>query len=115
MEKVIQPQLVRLAGKARQIIEKERLYINPYMNRKKLAFILRTNEKYLADAIRLCEGLTINDFINRFRIEHARRLLEKNQEITTSSVAIESGINTRTTLFRLFRKYYNMSPSEFRK
>lgn len=115
MEKEIQPQLIKLAGQARQILEKEKLYINPDMNRKRLAYILRTNEKYLADAIRFCEGVTINDFINRFRIEHARRLLKENQEITTLSVAIESGISTRITLFRLFHKYYNMSPSDFRK
>lgn len=115
MEKNIQQQLVKLAGKAQRIIESEKLYTNPLMNRKKLAFILCTNEKYLADAIRQCEGVTINDFINRYRIEHARQLLREDKQITNLSVAIESGINTRITLFRLFRKYYNMSPSEFRK
>lgn len=115
MEKNIQPQLVRLAEKARDIVESEKLYTNPDMNRKILAHRLSTNEKYLADAIRFCEGLTIKDFINRFRVEHARKLLEANQQIAIFSVAIESGINTRTTFFRLFRKYYNISPSKYKR
>lgn len=115
MEKEIQPQMLKLAQQARLLFEKEKLYTDPLMNRKKLANLLRTNEKYLADAIRLCEGLTVNDFINIFRIKHARRLLEENQQLTALSIAIESGISTRITLFRLFRRYYNMSPSAFKK
>ena len=107
--------MAKLAEQARLLLEKEKLYTDPHMNRKKLAYLLRTNEKYLADAIRACEGLRVNDFINFFRIEHARKLLEENQQITALSVAIESGISTRITLFRLFRRHYNMSPTEFRK
>ena len=115
MKKEPHPQLVKLAEQARQVVESEMLFTDPLINRKKLAHRLSTNEKYLADAIRFCEGLTINDFINRLRIEHARRLIEKDQEIKVTTAALASGINTRTTLFRLSRKYYNMSPTEFRK
>lgn len=107
--------MVKLAEQARSLLEKDLLYTDPYMNRKKLAGLLRTNEKYIADAIRSCEGVRVNDFINYFRIEHARKLLEENQEITALSVAVESGLSTRITLFRLFRRHYNMSPTEFRR
>ena len=85
------------------------------INRKQMAEYLGTNEKYLADAIRnQCDGQTVSDFINMLRLSYARELLSGKPEMTIEAVAMEAGLNTRTTLFRLFRKHYGMSPSEFR-
>lgn len=104
------------------LIKRLRVWLNtdnrftqPDINRKQMADYLGTNEKYLADAIRnQCDRQTVSDFINMLRLSYARELLSGNPEMTIETVALEAGLNTRTTLFRLFRKYYGMSPSEFR-
>ena len=105
-----------LVKRLRVWLNTDNRFTQPDINRKQMADNLGTNEKYLADAIRnQCGGQTVNDFVNLFRIKHARKLLEENQQITALSVAIESGISTRITLFRLFRRHFNMSPTKFRK
>ena len=90
------------------------VYTTPDTNHETLARLLGTNTTYLYTALRECAGLTPADFINRYRIRHAAKLL--TQTDTPVGLIIEqSGITNRSTFNRLFREQYSMSPSEFRK
>lgn len=105
-------ELVWLA--CRKIVE-DRRFRNPSLNRKQLADLLGTNENYLASAIRdVNDGQTVGDFINGFRLDYACRLITESPGMTLEAVAHESGLVTRSTLFRLFLKKFGMSPSQYR-
>lgn len=58
-----------------------------------------------------------NDFINSYRIEHAIRLMNepKNKEITMYAVAFESGFNSESTFYSVFKKETGKTPKEFRE
>jgi AraC-like DNA-binding protein len=76
--------------------------------------MLATNYKYVEQAIRECSnGETVVDFINRYRVQHVAVLL-KTTDDAIGLIAELSGIGSRTTLFRLFRDHYGMSPTEYR-
>ena len=96
------------------LMDEEKPYTEETLNRDVLAQMLGTNAKYVEQAIRQCsKGETVNDFINRYRLEHVARLLKT----TTDPIAIigeMSGIPSRATLARLFRIAYGMTPSEYR-
>lgn len=105
-------ELVWLA--CRKMVE-DKLFRDPALNRKQLADILGTNENYLAAAIReVNEGQTVGDFINGFRLDYACGLITDCPSMTLEMVANESGLMTRSTLFRLFLKKFGMSPSQYR-
>lgn len=105
-------ELVWLACK-RMVEEKH--FRNPSLNRKQLADLLGTNENYLAAAIRdVNGGQTVGDFINGFRLDYACQLITDSPHMTLETVAHESGLVTRSTLFRLFLKKFGMSPSQYR-
>lgn len=57
------------------------------------------------------------DFVNSFRVEHARRLLAnpKYNNYTIEAIGAECGFGTRVTFFSVFKKNTNQSPSTFRK
>ncbi|KAA3641696.1 MAG: AraC family transcriptional regulator [Bacteroidetes bacterium] len=60
-------------------------------------------------------GETINTFINRKRLERSASLLMKGSELPLSSIAFDMGFNSASSFSRAFKKYYGISPSEFRE
>lgn len=75
----------------------------------------RTNYAYLADAVKqYANGITILEFINRFRLSYAAHLLTEKLDMPINMVGEEAGFNSRSTYNRLFRDYYGMAPSEYR-
>jgi AraC family transcriptional regulator len=59
-------------------------------------------------------GETVNHFTNRIRNEKAARLLKFSKK-SISEISIECGFSSASTLSRLFKQYFEISPSEYRK
>jgi AraC family transcriptional regulator len=59
-------------------------------------------------------GETVNHFTNRIRNEKAARLLKFSKK-SISAISIECGFSSASTLSRLFKQYFEISPSEYRK
>jgi AraC family transcriptional regulator len=58
-------------------------------------------------------GETVNNFTNRIRNEKAARLLKFSKK-SISDISIECGFSSTSTLSRLFKQYFGISPSEYR-
>ncbi len=98
-----------------KLMDDEKPYTDETLNRETLAKMLSTNYKYVEQAIRECSnGETVADFINRYRVQHIAVLLKTTND-AVGLITELCGIGSRTTLFRLFRDYYGMSPTEYRK
>ena len=59
-------------------------------------------------------GETVNAFTNRLRNEKAARLLKFSKK-PIAQIAAECGFTSTPTLSRLFKQYFGVSPSRFRK
>ncbi|WP_169316203.1 AraC family transcriptional regulator [Mucilaginibacter paludis] len=59
-------------------------------------------------------GETINNFTNRMRNEKAARLLKFSKK-SISTIALECGFSSASTFSRLFKQYFEISPSNYRK
>jgi len=59
-------------------------------------------------------GETVNNFTNRIRNEKAARLLKFSKK-SISEISIDCGFSSTATLSRLFKQYFGISPSEYRK
>ncbi len=59
-------------------------------------------------------GETVNNFTSRMRNEKAARLLKFSKR-SISEISIECGFSSTSTLSRLFKQYFGISPSEYRK
>ncbi len=58
---------------------------------------------------------TPNGYINRKRVEKAASVLLRDNDIGISEVGEKYGFNDNSSFTRAFRKFYGISPSEFRK
>lgn len=59
-------------------------------------------------------GETLNDYILRQRIEKAAIQLITSKETTIAELAERYGFNSNSVFTRAFKKYYNVSPTEFK-
>ncbi|MBE9602283.1 GyrI-like domain-containing protein [Pedobacter sp. MC2016-24] len=58
---------------------------------------------------------TLNAYITRKRIEKAASVLMRKPEVSITELSVLFGFNGNSSLTRAFKKYYGVSPSEFRK
>lgn len=95
------------------LFEKERVYLNPRLRLSELAMVLGTNRTYLSQYFNQnCES-TFYDFVNDYRIHHAKLLLHSTDD-TLETIAMNSGFNSLSTFRRAFVQREGMSPIEFR-
>ena len=79
-----------------------------------LARHLGVTPRHLARLFHADVGITPGEFVERMRVEHARRLLERT-DLTTDRVAAESGLGSVETLHRVFRTRLGSTPREYRQ
>ena len=98
-------------------INETQIYRKSGLTLKKLASGIRVSERHLSQAINDLKGQNFFDFVNYYRVEHAKRLLTQNNDYkrTMFDIFWESGFNSKTTFNNTFKKFTGITPSEFQK
>lgn len=78
-----------------------------------LARRLAVTPRHLSRLFHTDIGLTPGEFVERMRVEYARRLLERTN-LPSRRVAAESGLGSVETLHRVFRARLGTTPGEYR-
>lgn len=78
-----------------------------------LARTLGMSRAKLYQILQLAGSGSIKKLTNYYRISHAKHLL-KNSDTTIPYIASESGFDSESSFFRVFKAYTGMSPNEFR-
>ena len=98
-----------------QMMDRDKPYRDPDFNRDLMATLLNTNRTYLGSAIRkYADGLTISEFITRYRLRYAAALLVGRPDMNINDTGLMAGFNSRSTYNRLFRNFFGVSPTSFR-
>lgn len=95
------------------LFERDHVYLNPRLRLTELAALLGTNRTYLSQYINQCCDTTFYDFVNDYRIHHAKLLLHSTND-TLDTIATKSGFNSLSTFRRAFQQREGKSPIEFR-
>jgi len=100
------------------LVNENKKYLTHNLKMVDLANELNVSEYKISQAIRFhFEAPNFNHFINSFRIEHAKNLLELQETLHWSilDVALESGFASLATFNRVFKMQLGYSPKEHRK
>lgn len=71
-------------------------------------------ETIISKELKRKTGLTFKQYLNKLRMESALRLL-KNTELSVKEISAKVGYNNTNHFFRVFKSYFQRSPSDFRK
>ncbi len=84
------------------------------MSREGLASAVELNPSYFSRLFISYTDMTINEYINKLRIEEAQKKLE-DEHARVLDIALSIGFESISTFNRAFRKVTGKTPTEFRK
>ena len=108
--------LDRYHQKLESVIKSKSLYLRPKLCLDDLSLETGIPIKYVKQVLSEKLNSTFFEFISKYKIRRAKRLLTKidDDHFSISNVAIESGFYTDESFVALFKKHTNMSPENYR-
>lgn len=100
-----------------EYMKSEKPYLENELTLNKLASQVDIGPRHLSQVINEKLNRNFFDFVNRYRVEEAKKLLinlDKSQN-NILDVAFDSGFNSKSSFNMIFKKYTAMTPSQFRK
>lgn len=100
------------------VIRKEKYYLDSTLTLQKLATYLGTNRQYLSNYINREKQKTFYEYINDFRLEEAKSLLDNlgdGHQHSIEDISTMAGFKSYSTFLRSFVKKYGESPSKYLK
>lgn len=88
--------------------------IDREITRKELAAHIYVHPDYLSHLFKEKTGMSVSDYITDVRIEHAKMLLIATED-PISEIASKSGYADTAYFGKVFKKYTQMTPKEYRK
>ena len=102
-------------AKLEQWMQEKKPYLNPNFRLIDIREVLPLNRTYLSQLIHSEYDSTFYQFVNRYRIEEAKRLLHENPDMRIEDVASCSGFSSREVFTRVFTKETGVTPREWSK
>lgn len=99
------------------LMEDEELFKNPLLSRLDLANRLDTSEGYLSQIINQEINKSIVQFVNEYRIEAAKNLLQDPifNKYSIEAIGMEVGFKSKSAFYNAFNISLRMSPGAYRK
>jgi len=100
-----------------ELMENERAYLNPSLTLPKLSSMVRCPINHLSQVINAGFGMSFFDYLNRYRIDEAKRLLTDNTDPQPAilTVAFEVGFNSNSAFYSAFKRSCGKTPACFRQ
>lgn len=94
-------------------MEKEKPYLNPDFQLVDLGQVLGMNRTYLSKFINSEYGCTFYQFVNRYRVEEAKRLKLEHPELKVQDVSSRCGFSSPAVFSRTFATITGLTPREW--
>ena len=92
----------------------EKPYLNPDFQLMDLRAVLPMNRTYLSRFLRDEFGCTFYQFVNKYRIEEAKRIMTEQPDLKMADVAKQCGFSSQSVFAQTFSRETGMSPREWR-
>ena len=96
-----------------RLMEEKSLYLDSDLKMSDLAAALGVHQNIISSCIN-STGRSYSQFVNDYRIEYAKRLLQEDPDKKIATIYYESGFASEQTFFRAFKDRAGMTPSEWR-
>jgi len=110
-------QLLKYKRHLDQIMRSQKAYLSPDLTLPKLASTVGCSVNHLSQVINSGFGTSFFDYLNRYRIEHARELLSDldSQSTAILNIAFTVGFNSNSAFYSAFKKRVGLTPAQYRQ
>lgn len=109
----ITPHSVAQEDNLPQILQWIKIHITQNISLQHVAYEFSFSKEYLARYFKKRMGMSMQEYINNLRISNAKQLL-CNSGLNIKEIAHELGFIDEKYFFKLFKKYENLTPKQFR-
>jgi AraC-like DNA-binding protein len=94
----------------------EKPYLNPELTLTHLASEIDISTHHLSQIINEQFKLNFFEYINQFRVEEVKSRINdpKFEHYSLLGIALDSGFNSKSSFNRIFKKFTNQTPSQFK-
>jgi len=110
-ETFMQPEM---AAKVDRAISETKIYMEPDITLDRLAEALNIMPRDLSMLINRHFGINYYEFINRYRIEEAKRMLAESKGASITDIYLAVGFNSKSVFYTFFKKLEGMTPTAYR-
>ena len=105
-----------IVSRMEKYLEREKVYMNVDLKMKDLADVLHLSAPKLSQVFNLYLGQNYYDYINRYRLNEFKRLIEAGdyKRYTITALSEQCGFK-KSNFFSTFRKVEGMTPTEYLK
>ena len=100
-----------------RLMEEEKPYLDNTLKLNSLAGLLQVTPHRLSEILNDVVGKKFYDFVNEYRVQAAKDMLEhpRGRAKKLLAIAFEAGFNSKTSFNRVFKELTGMSPSAYRE
>ncbi len=103
-----------LIARIRALMEERKLFLSSDLKLSDVAGELGTSRSAVTNSIRAACGCTFPNFVNAYRVDYVKQLMQANPEAKISTLYLEAGFANETSFFRTFKEISGMTPTEWR-
>ncbi|MBX2877716.1 MAG: helix-turn-helix domain-containing protein [Saprospiraceae bacterium] len=100
--------------KLRALMQQEELFKNANLKLPDVAKRLNITPHRLSQLLNDNLGTNFPSFINEFRVENAKVLLQENKVFSLEAIGYECGFNSKSTFYATFKKQVGTTPAKFK-
>lgn len=114
--KVDEEECADIVKRMTEYLEREKVYTNADLKMKDLADVLHLSAPKLSQVFNIYLGENYYDFINRYRLDEFKRLIEAGEykRFTITALSEQCGFK-KSNFFSTFRKVEGLTPAEYLK
>lgn len=92
-------------------------FLDPNLSLESLSEELGMSNSSLSKLMNSYAGSNFSDYINKFRVEEAQKLLADTSfsGYTIVAIGLECGFNSKSTFYSAFKKFTKLTPASYRK
>lgn len=94
-------------------MQKEKMYLKPGLSVVDVAKSIGSNRTYVSASINSQSGKSFATYVNTYRVEYAKTIMEKDGKLSIAQVAEMSGFASEESFRRNFRNITGKSPSDW--
>ncbi len=106
---------LELYDRLRRAMKSHDLHLDSRLSLPQLADLLETNTKYLSQVVNHHYGNNLQQFVNEYRVEEAKkRLLDVAYDnLTYFAIGQLCGFKNKSTFYKVFKKFTDCTPHEY--